>query len=499
MGVYYWVGTQGGWLRHFSPSNVTSAPTILTTNVMVLGTALTVASSQGASLTAGGLVNSLEMTAALLFVAAGLVGLARWRITSESPSALIGLALAVYGGLAVPVSSASGLVYDDGTRLHPVSGLLATIAAAVLIIAALHAPHVVGNQRPTTLSTVVPPLVGIALLVLIGRVFAADAGLSPVTHVVLELAALATWATLLTAYTIKARTLDERWVTTAAALMAGMVMVGLCRTLAVLEPRQWSFPAAALLFATAAMTLVVVLLDLRAGSRARSLNHRAVTTALARAEDVLAEQHEWRRHLAHDSRNAMAALRMAMTVLSQQTDRLSADKVDELRGAVMSEINHLEHLLRRADSPDMEEFAIGEVLKPIVAAQRDGGLEVHTEIEDVAVRGFSGDLSVVLGTLLSNLQPVPAGQQVTLTVEEDFPVVRLELSRHPVLPSTRGRHAAGCAEESKRGLGLYVATRLMANQSGSIEHRDGPDGAICYSLTLMAAPPSADDSSEEIR
>lgn len=498
MGVYYWVGTQGGWLRHFSPTNVTSAPTILTTNVVVLGAALTVASSQGASLTAGGLVNSLEMTAALLFVAAGLVGLARWRITSESPSALIGLALAVYGGLAVPVSSASGLVYDDGTRLHPVSGLLATIAAAVLIIAALQAPHAADRQKPVTFSTVMSPLVGIALLVLIGRVFAADAGLSPATHVVLELAALATWATLLTMYTIKARKLDERWVTTAAALMAGMVLVGLCRTVAIVEPGQWSFPAAALLFATAAMTLAVTLLDLRAGSRARVLNHRAVTRALARAEDVLAEQHEWRRHLAHDSRNAMAALRMAMTVLTYQGDRLSAEKADELRGSVMNEIGHLEHLLRRADSPAMEEFPIGDVLEPILVAQREGGLEIHSEIDDVAVRGFSADLGVVLGTLFSNLQPVPAGQHVSLTVEEDFPVVRVELSRHPVLPS-RGRHAAACNGQSRSELGLYVATRLMANQNGTIAHREGPDGEMCYSLTLMAALPSADESSEVMR
>lgn len=499
MGVYYWVGTQGGLLRHFSPSRVISAPTILTVHIVVLGTALTVAGSHGASLTAGGLVGSLRMTAALLFVAAGFVGLARWRITSESPSALIGLALAVYGGLAAPLSSFTGLVYDGGTRLHPVSGLLATIAAAVLIMAALHAPHARGTSRPLTLSTVMPPLVGFAALVLIGRVFTASTGLEPTTHVVLELATTAVWTALATAYLIKGRRLEERWVTTAAALMAGMVLAAVCRTAAVADETTWSVPAAMLLFTTAAMTLVVTSVDFRAGTLARSLNHTAVTTALARAEDVLAEQHEWRRHLAHDSRNAMAALRMAMTALTLRADQLSADKADELRASVMSEITHLEHLLRRADSPDMEEFRILDVLKPIITAQREGGMEIHAEIADSTVRGFPGDLQVVLGTLFSNLQPVPAGQHVSLLVEDDFPVVRVELSRRPVMESRRGRHAEVCATKGSHNLGVYVATRLIANQGGSVEHREGPDGELCYSLTLMAAPSPAETSSEATR
>lgn len=487
MGVYYWVGTQGGLLRHFSPIKLTSAPAILTIHVVVLGVALTVADVLGRDLVDGGLVASLRTTAALLFVAAGLVGLMRWRVTAESPAALLGLALAVYGGLAVPLVGVSGLGYDGGAQLHPVSGLLATVAAAVPVLAALGAPHLGRRSHVAgvALATLVPPVAGIGLLVLLGQTSSAEGTLAPGTHVDLELTAAAIWAGLAAAFAAKGRRFGERWLSRAAALMVGLVAAGLCRAAAVSDNATWSFPAAALLFATAGLTLTVTLVDFRAGSLARNLDHRAVKTALARAEDVLAEQQEWRRHLAHDSRNATAALRMAMTALTLNADRLSTAAAAELRRSVMDEITHLEQLLRRADTPAMEEFAVADVLTPIVSAQREGGLEIHVEPGDATVRGYPDDLEVVLGMLISNLQPLAAGQQLTLSVETDHPRVRVELARRSVQNArSRGRDRS---DLGSYGLGLYVADRLMANQGGTIDHHVTAAGESCYTLTLAAA------------
>lgn len=317
----------------------------------VLVVAAGLAARYGETAAAQPIVEALAMLASVLLVGAGLVRIARWRLAGDPRDAVLGAAFASFGGLAVPLSELANPAEVTGPVLHPVVGMMATVAGGVMVLIALHG-RIRPDVRPLRLAAaaILPTLVGCAVLLLLRAITGAGA-IGTTSHLVLELATGLLWTSLLVVVLVTGERHGDRDMRLGAALIGGLAGSSLCRAAAVLDPQQWSLPAAALFTTTAGLLLLVATRDLEVGATGQQLTRAEVSRALEVLESELRAVRRSRRVLTHDSRNAMAALRLAVTALAVHGDRLSRDRIEELRTGVLAEINDLDQMLEGGEQP----------------------------------------------------------------------------------------------------------------------------------------------------
>jgi signal transduction histidine kinase len=233
----------------------------------------------------------------------------------------------------------------------------------------------------------------------------------------------------------------------------------------------------------------------------------AEQTATARMEAELATQAE----RAHEASNALAAIEGATRTLQSYQDRLDPAARADLAAAVSEEVHRLQSLLSAETlSSTPGRFRPTEALAAVVTTARFQGAMVRVDVPDhlVAV-GQPADTIQVLHNLLQNARRYAGGEIViTATLERGQIVIRVA-DDGPGIPEEerelifeRGRRGSTAGTRTGSGLGLYISSRLMREQDGSLEVTDSPTGGACFVLRLpgfseLAARDVATDEVED--
>ncbi|HEY9244611.1 MAG TPA: HAMP domain-containing sensor histidine kinase [Streptosporangiaceae bacterium] len=203
--------------------------------------------------------------------------------------------------------------------------------------------------------------------------------------------------------------------------------------------------------------------------------------------------------VSHQLRTPLAALRLRLDVLSQDTD---PDTAEELAGA-QGEIARLSHLVdgllavARAESmvPEPVSIQVDEVIRDRVAAWRPVAEERAVELScpgsgPVCALASPGYLEQVLDNLLANaLDAVPSGGQVRIGAQAGSAGVSVVVADNGPGMSPRHQDMAFrrffSATPGGAGLGLAIVHRLVTANGGSAELSDTPGGGLTVTLRLL--------------
>ena len=209
--------------------------------------------------------------------------------------------------------------------------------------------------------------------------------------------------------------------------------------------------------------------------------------------------------VSHQLRTPLAALRLRLDVLTQDSD---AETAEELAGA-QDEIARLSHLvdgllaLARAENVLVEPVSIrvDEVIRDRAAAWRPVAEERGVQLQPschgpVPAMAGEGHLEQVLDNLLANaLDAVPAGGHVQLSaaVEGEGEGARVVVADDGPGMTPRQQEMAFrrfvSSTPGGAGLGLAIVHRLVTSNGGSTALSDTPGGGLTVTVTLPAQQP----------
>lgn len=207
--------------------------------------------------------------------------------------------------------------------------------------------------------------------------------------------------------------------------------------------------------------------------------------------------------VSHQLRTPLAALRLRLDVLSQDSDR---ETTEELAGA-QDEIARLSHLvdgllaLARAENVLIEPVSIrvDEVIQDRTAAWRPVAEERGVELRPLrtsrvpAVAG-EGHLEQILDNLLANaLDAVPAGGHVQVSAVADGGGARVVVADDGPGMTPQQQEMAFrrfvSSTPGGAGLGLAIVHRLVTSNGGSAALSDTPGGGLTVTVNLLAELP----------
>ncbi len=441
------------------------------------------------------LVATTAMTEALAvpaFLGAGVLRLARWRITGEAHCALRGGAMILMGGLALPsVSLARTLAAPDGD-LTIVTFVRAVTAGVVLYVLAVALSDDESDRvdlgRKVVWLTATTAAATVLLVTLRDRVPPSPT-IEPTLADGVEVALAIAWLTVAAAAAVRGN--RAHWARPAAPLLGAM---GLSEVFRVPDDAATTLVAAALTAAVGFLVASSALMDLvRAAQDERDETHH-LTRELAQARDAVWTRKAWQDELTHDARSTLAGIRAAVHTLDRQGDRLDPATVDQLRAATLAELSHLEHMLVRRNT-DTDVFDVSEVVRTVTDVRRAAGLQMEVTLESALVRGVPGDLATVLQNLLVNAHEHAPGAPVSVAVRTTGAVVHVTVSDDgPGIPSeaadTAFERGFRGTDSRGSGLGLSIARTLVRQQGGELELGQAGTGAS-FVLSLPLVTPAA--------
>ena len=221
--------------------------------------------------------DAFALGAAALFLAAAVLRLARWRVTTDPHSGLLAAAMVMLTLITLPLGNLVGEVlrHDVEPTLALAGRALGTAACLGL---ALRAMTVTDEGRPTSwartlLVSAVTALVGLAGLSLLLAVTPDRISGPVLLGVVVEVALGGTWLAIGLAASV--RDAVQPWAGRVAPLYASLGLVELLNALDQLRPGTWALPSSALLASVAMITAHSAYVDLLDSTRlAASVDHR---------------------------------------------------------------------------------------------------------------------------------------------------------------------------------------------------------------------------------
>lgn len=433
-----------------------------------------------------------SMVAGAMFLAAGLLRIARWRLLRESRSLLMGTALVVLGGISTPLTSfADVLVAGDATsHLRAATAIVTTFVSVVLVVRALILPAERQLRATPVLVGSCAIAVGLFLLVLVAYVVAPQLLRSSMVEPPLlrgTVLAIA-WFTLV--YVALLRSDKRVWAGHLAPLLACLCVSEVLRINQVFVPGGWALACAVLIAIVSAVTVRRALLDLDDAYESEQAQLEAVSAALSQTQAGVDAHQAWREELTHDARNVLSGLRAALHTLQKHGERLDARTLERLRSAAMGEVGHLEDMIIRGPQRKPVEFDIAGAIRSTVETRRASGLQVEMHDFSCRVHGYPGDLATVVQNILVNAQQhapgatvrlcvVPAGSKVHLYIADDGPGLTDEQAARIFERGSRGEKSGGS------GLGLFAARTMMRQFGGDVELCGHLQGAV-FVVTLPA-------------
>ena len=230
---------------------------------------------------------------------------------------------------------------------------------------------------------------------------------------------------------------------------------------------------------------------------------RNFNTMAGRLESLVHGNRAAMADVSHQLRTPLAALRLRLDVLTQDTDAATAE---ELAGA-QHEIARLSHLVdgllavARAESVlvDPVTIQVDEVIKDRVAAWRPVAEERAVDLQaacpgPVPARAGPGHLEQVLDNLLANaLDAAPAGGHVVVSAAVDGDGAEVVVTDDGPGMTARQQEMAFrrffSSTPGGAGLGLAIVHRLVTSNGGSAALSDTPGGGLTVTVRLLAGPP----------
>lgn len=379
-------------------------------------------------------MHAFEVGTSALFLAAGLLRISRWRVTTDPHSGLLAAAMMVLALLALPVDDLTGAM--PPTVVEPAMDLaLRALGTAVCVALALRAMTVHDDRAPTNwirtlIVSATLALAGLGALVALFAVAPTDiSGLALVDSAV-NVVLAGTWVTLGLAASL--RDAKQPWAGRVAPLYASLGLVELLQGLDPLDPGTWSLPAAALLGSVAAITAHAAYVDLVESARFAS-------------------------------------------AIRQRTAEISTQAPGPTGTAP-------------ASTEPVDDFDVSQCVRTVVEQRQASGQEVRLGGGAGFARARAGDLTVALEKLLVNAQTYAGTSPVTVHVVAIGSRIEVLVADHgPGMSAAAADSALGSAEAGRgSGLGLHVARALMERNDGALELRNR-FGGTTFVLTLPAA------------
>lgn len=428
-----------------------------------------------------------------LFLTAGVLRMASWRLTRDWNTARSAITLLVIG-TALPGTSVLGLVVHDGPVVDlegPETRLVFLLPILVLAIAgARHSRHLMR----LTLGV----LAAVTLCVAAAVVFVA--GSAPVGEhhaalwLIVESLTAAVWAALAAQAWWRRHFVGQvtpGWVTVALLIMAvgdGLKAWSLADADAV-HSLSGGFQLAAGLLALAAASA-----GLWAAVRTETGHNGAITRVLIDTQQRLADVEQLQRERLHDARSAVIGVIGASELLARPPSTSASFDPATLRSLVSHELTRLQGLLATDGAEPLVEFDLAEALALTVVGRRMDGMVIDTDWRGARVVGRRQATATVLDNLLRNahvhaprarvlVAARTVGDEVEIIVKDDGPGIPAAERGLVLYAGMRGSTARG----SGSGLGLYNAASTMAAQSGSLRIDRSSGGGTKIVLGLPSA------------
>lgn len=443
--------------------------------------------------------HALQVLGALAAVLAGAAMLVCWKIGGRAAPGWLGVALVDLGLLSEAYYSLALVGLGRLGPVEPYGRLVVCVIVAALAVTALRSPEVDSGLRPVP-ALAVTVVIGVGGLGLLeralppsyaggggSRVEAATTAASAVIWLVIGL------------YTVvdrRRRSFTGLWVGCSALVLAagygaGAVMAASPWRSVVDQAAYLLAAAFALVGSASELSTTVQSQDRYAFDLRRVLNDMRAQMQAERAE--LDER-------LHDLRNAVAAMRSADSALRMYQDRLDEKTRTQLADALSSELSRLQTLIEPGRRMRSEEFSLDRALGPVLATERTRGAVLDVRLDPVVVRGDPEGVAQVVQNLLANARLYAPGSVVTVRAGRVSDRVILRVSdRGPGIPDGerltvfgRGKRGSTSAGTSGSGIGLHLASRLMAEMGGSLQLEDGDaEPGACFVVQLPAAPAPA--------
>jgi signal transduction histidine kinase len=376
--------------------------------------------------------DGFSLGAAALFLAAGVLRTARWRVTTDAHSAYVAGSLFVLALLALPVGHLLG--HREHGHLESSAALGAhTLATGLALALALRALTVYDDDtdrtwRGTLVAGTAAAVTALAAMAVLFSVAPTEMTGGVLAHQTLEVLLAAAWIVL--GLAASSRDATQPWAGRVAPLYGCLGVVALLGSLEHVQPGAWAMPAAALLCSVGMVTAHSACVDL------------------------------------------VEAVRLAESV-RHRTDMLVAGADDGLGGGAQ----------HRAAPVEVE---ASDVVSAVAERRRSSGQLVRVRAGVGAVKVRPAELAAAVDRLLVNAQTHAPGSPVTLQVLAIASRVEISVSdRGPGLSAdAAGRVFA--AGERDSGLGLHVARSLVSANGGELELRNRIGGAT-FVISLPAA------------
>ncbi|MDA8285603.1 MAG: HAMP domain-containing sensor histidine kinase [Actinomycetota bacterium] len=362
------------------------------------------------------------------------------------------------------------------------------VSAGVLLIGAAGIPALslsqLGPAQPFDL----------LVLAVTATYFADKAATSPVLGRAALGAASALWAIATVSAATKHR--QGRAVPPWSIMVVALLGVDTALRAVILAPQGWDSLAIAVV-PTTAFALALVATTSELDKVLRHQDRRALTmhVDLDRLATELEDERRDLEERLHDLRNAVSALRSADHTLRHYAARLDPSSRRSLGDAMSAELSRLQALIEPGRPARLVDFDVARALAPVLTAERNLGAVIDVQVAAVSAHGDPMALAQVVQNLLVNARRYAPDCRVTvsgtasagrvqLLVADTGPGIAEHERTRVFLRGTRGSTAAGTAGD---GLGLHVATRLLATFGGSIQLVDGRTSGACFLIELPAS------------
>jgi signal transduction histidine kinase len=221
------------------------------------------------------------------------------------------------------------------------------------------------------------------------------------------------------------------------------------------------------------------------------------------AERIAAWQ-EIARRLAHEIKNPLTPIQMAMDTLRKTWKKKhpSFDEIlEESTTTVLQEADRLKHIVAefsdfaRMPKPDFQRLDLNEVVRSAMALYH-GAAPIETHLGQVPqLDADKGQIHQVVLNLIENARDAigtrnngkivvstklgEAGDRAMFVVEDNGPGVPSELKDKVFAPYFTTKHAKGGT-----GLGLAIVHRIVSDHGGRITVADTPGGGARFSIEL---------------
>jgi signal transduction histidine kinase len=301
------------------------------------------------------------------------------------------------------------------------------------------------------------------------------------------------WVTLATAYCLVGFRRSRHLLTYSGLLLYGLTLSELARAITFQDP-NWTIVSSVMRAAAVSIGFLGVTTELRMVFARLSTRLFEVNVEHQTSQALQRAQQEAARERAHEARNALTAIEGATRTLERYRDRLEPESQTVLSQAVTTEIARLQLLVSDSEHERTQTvvYRLSDVIASQVALAQSRGLTVLADVpQELYAVGRPNETAEALQNLLTNAERHAPGSGVTVRagLDEEHVTVRVQDRGPGVVRSKReaifGREVRASEAEGS-GLGLFLSSRLIAEQGGHLWYEDTPGGGACFAFRLPA-------------